>query len=331
MSSAGTRGDNAAPMPPRLASLAAAALLLLTGATVVPAAPVIPQAARPLAIRPVNVERNVIYGMYSGFALLMDVHRPVTSNGYGILFVAGSGWHAPLEYGATPLKDTQVPLWGPALVAAGYTVFAVNHRAAPRFHYPAAVEDVQRAVRFIRHHAKVYGIDPARLGGLGGSSGGHLVGLVSTLAAPGIAGDPDPVNREPATLQTVVLRAPLVDLPKMVEIPAGVALVVSFLEMPLGDNVPTSKALWAQASPQTHVSANTPPTLLMHGDADELVPFSQSTGYEAALRAAGVPTRLLTVPGGKHGADFGYPQSRPGWLNYPSEAAAWFDQHLKAR
>jgi acetyl esterase/lipase len=316
-------------MPQRRASLAAFVSLL---ALAVPMAAAFAQAPPPpMSTAPPRVERNVIYGMYSGFALLMDVHRPVTSNGYGIVFVAGSGWQAPLEYGATPLKETQVPLWGPALVAAGYTVFAINHRAAPRFHYPAAVEDVQRAVRFIRHHAKVYGIDPARIGALGGSSGGHLVGLVSTLGAPGIAGDRDPVNREPATLQTVVLRAPLVDLPKMTAVPAGLALVVSFLGVPLGENVPTSKALWAEASPQTHVSAKTPPTLLIHGDADDLVPYSQSAGYEAALRAAGVPTTLLTVPGGKHAADFGYPQPRPGWLNYFNEAAGWFDRHLKAK
>jgi acetyl esterase/lipase len=286
--------------------------------------------APPVTITPVNVERNVIYGMYSGFALLMDVHRPVKSNGYGIVFVAGSGWQAPLDYGATPLKDTQIPLWGPALVAAGYTVFAVNHRAAPRFHYPAAVEDVQRAIRFIRHHARVYGIDPNRLGGLGGSSGGHLIGLVSTLGAPGDPADPDPVNREPATLQSVVLRAPLVDLPKLMAIPAATALVVSFLEVPLGDNVPSSRALWAQASPLTHVSAKTPPTLLIHGDADDLIPFSQSEGFEAALRGAGVATKLITVPGGKHGADFGFAQPKPGWLNYHNEAAKWFDQYLKA-
>jgi acetyl esterase/lipase len=314
-------------MAPRTASLAAALFLVIV-ATPALSPPAAAQAP-PVAIRPLNVERNVIYGMYSGFALLMDVHRPVASNGYGILFVAGSGWQAPLEYGATPLKDTQVPLWGPPLVAAGYTVFAVNHRAAPRFHYPAAVEDVQRAVRFIRHHAKVYGIDPDRIGGLGGSSGGHLVGLVSALGAPGIADDPDPVNRQPATLQAVVLRAPLVDLPKVMEVPGAVALVVSFLEVPLAGN-PASKALWAQASPQTHVSARTPPTLLMHGDADDLVPYSQSTGYEAALRAAGVPTRLLTLPGGKHAADFGFPQPRPGWPDYFSEASSWFDTYLKA-
>lgn len=324
--------DNPIRMRQRLSSTVIALLVLSVASTAAIGAQGRPSGqAPPVPITPVNVERNVIYGMYSGFALLMDVHRPVTSNGYGIVFVAGSGWQAPLDYGATPLKETQVALWGPPLVAAGYTVFAVNHRAAPRFHYPAAVEDVQRAVRFIRHHAKVYRIDPDRIGGLGGSSGGHLVGLVSTLGAPGIAADPDPVNRQPATLQTVVLRAPLVDLPKMTEVPAGLALVVSFLEVPLGDNVPTSKALWTEASPQSHVSAKTPPTLLMHGDADDLVPYAQSAGYEAALKSAGVATRLITVPGGKHGADFGFAQPKPGWLNYQAEAVKWFDQYLKAR
>jgi acetyl esterase/lipase len=274
-------------------------------------------------VAPPRIDRNVIYGMYSGFALLLDVWRPERSNGYGIVFIAGSGWQAPLGYDATPLKETQIPLWGPPLVRAGYTVFAINHRAAPRFHYPAAVHDVQRAVRFVRHHSKAYGVDPDRLGGLGGSSGGHLMGLVSTLAAPGVANDPDPVNREPATLQAVVLRAPLVDLPTMASVPAGIALVVSFLDNPV------SKALYAEASPQSHVSAKTPPTLLLHGDKDDLVPYSQSTGYEEALRAAGVPTKLVTVPGGRHAADFGFATPQPGWPDYYAETVGWFDKYLK--
>ena len=107
-----------------------------------------------------RVEPNVVYGMYSGLALLLDVHRPATPNGYGVIFVSGSGWQAPTTYDATPLKQNQIPIWGPPLLQAGYTVFALNHRAVPRFHYPGAVEDVQRAIRFVRHHAKEYGIDP---------------------------------------------------------------------------------------------------------------------------------------------------------------------------
>jgi acetyl esterase/lipase len=307
----------------------AIAAALAIGAALGAAAPAAGQAPPATSVTPPTVDRNVIYGMYSGGALLLDVHRPARPNGYGIVFIAGSGWQAAPGYDATPIKETQINLWGPPLVAAGYTVFAINHRGAPRFHYPAAVEDVQRAVRFIRHHARDYGIDPDRLGGLGGSSGGHLIGLTATLGAPGIAGDPDPVNREPATLQAIVLRAPLVDLPKMQAVPAGLALVVSFLEVPYGDNVPSSKALWAEASPVTHVSAKTPPVLLIHGDADALVPYAQSEGMKAALEAAHVPAKLVRVRGGKHAAEFGFPTPQPGWPDYYAEAVDWFDKYLK--
>ena len=66
-----------------------------------------------------RVEKNVIYGMYSGLALLMDVHRPEAPNGYGVVFVSGSGWQAPLTYGAVGLKEGQIGLWGPPLLRAG--------------------------------------------------------------------------------------------------------------------------------------------------------------------------------------------------------------------
>ena len=89
-----------------------------------------------------RLERNVIYGMYSGLALLMDVHRPDTPNGFGVVYVSGSGWQAPATYDAAGLKENaQLPLWGSPLLQVGYTVFAINHRAAPQFHYPAAVEE----------------------------------------------------------------------------------------------------------------------------------------------------------------------------------------------
>jgi hypothetical protein len=163
----------------------------------------------------------------------MDIHHPEKPNGYGAIFIAGSGWQAPLTYDAVGLKDSerQISIWVPPLVRAGYTVFAINHRAAPRFHYPAAVEDAQRAVRFVRYHAKQFGVDPAHLGGVGGSSGAHLIGLVAMLAAGGVADDPDPVNHEPATLQCVVLRAAPSDLKQMVGA-GSFPQVVSFMELP---------------------------------------------------------------------------------------------------
>jgi acetyl esterase/lipase len=277
-----------------------------------------------------RVERNVIYGMYSGLALLLDVHRPEKPNGFGIVFISGSGWQAAPEYGAKPLKENQVDLWGPPLIAAGYTVFAVNHRGSPRFHFPAAFEDVQRAIRFVRAHARDYGIDGAHLGGLGGSSGGNLIGLAAMLQAPGLAGDADAVNREPATLQAIVLRAAVSDL-RTLSTPLGVGYVVSYMETPLGD-APDVQALYAAASPIAQVSAGAPPTLLLHGDADKLIDYSQSVAMEAALDKVGVPTRLITVPGGGHGADFvpgGKPH--PEWPDYYGETVRWFDRYLRGR
>jgi acetyl esterase/lipase len=276
-----------------------------------------------------RVEPNVVYGMYSGLALLLDVHRPETPNGYGVIFISGSGWQSATTYDATPLKQNQVPIWGPALLKAGYTVFALNHRAVPRFHYPGAVDDVQRAIRFVRHHAKDYQIDPARIGGMGGSSGGHLIALTALLAAPGIADDPDPVNREPATLQTIVLRATPTDLIAQAKADTGGG-VTGFLELPWSDT-PRARKLYTAASPSTYVSPTSPPTLLIHGDADESVPFEESVAMEAGLRAAGVPTGLIRVPGGAHGASFVAPggQARPDWPDFFGAAVRWYDTHLK--
>src|SRR6266851_10298241 len=105
-----------------------AALLFFVSA-VPPAASQAPEQSR--------VESNVIYGMYSGLALLLDVHRPVQANGRGILFVPGSGWATSPDLGAKPIKNDagQLRLFVAPLVSAGYTVFVINHRVAPQFHY----------------------------------------------------------------------------------------------------------------------------------------------------------------------------------------------------
>jgi acetyl esterase/lipase len=274
-------------------------------------------------------EKNIIYGMYSGLALLMDVYRPEQSNGYGVILVPGSGWQAPLEYNAIGLKDGvgQLRDWVPPLLRGGYTVFAINHRATPRFHYPAPLEDVQRAIRFVRHHAKQYGVQPMLLGAIAGSSGAHLVGLAAMLAAPGISEDSDPVNRQPATLQCIVLRAAPTDFVKSLGI-AGDGAIRSLMRLPTGS--PETVKAYAAASPITHVSRSSPPVLLLHGDADETVPYQQSVAMEAALRAANVPVKLVAVPGGAHGPTFAVKgKPHPDLARYTDEMVRWFDQHLK--
>src|ERR1051325_690551 len=89
---------------------------------------------------------NVVFGTYSGLALLMDVYKPASPNGYGIVVIPGSGWHIGLPYNAGLLKQwTVFSMYIKRLTAAVYPIFVVTHRAAPRFHFPDAVDDVQRA------------------------------------------------------------------------------------------------------------------------------------------------------------------------------------------
>lgn len=245
--------------------------------------------AAPVAAQ-ARVEQNVVYGMYSGLALLMDVHHPAEPNGYGVILIRGSGWHTSPEYGAGQLKSVGV---SQIFLDAGYTVFTMNHRAATRFRYPAAVEDVQRAVRFVRHHAEEYGVDPNRLGGWGHSSGAHLVAMLATMDGGGDPDDRDPVNRESAKLQAAVARAAPTDLTNL---DAG-AVVASFLGAPPGRDNKT----YREASPITYVTPDDPPLLLIHGDADRTVPFNQSELMLAALQAQDVESRLIRIAGGGTG------------------------------
>lgn len=276
-----------------------------------------------------RMDSNVVYGMYSGTALLLDVHYPARPNGFGIIFIPGSGWSAPLGYAAPPLKESdQVAMYVPSLTEAGYTVFALTHRATPTFRYPAQLEDAQRAARFVRANAAKYGINPARIGGAGGSSGAHLVSMLGTMGGPGDASDADPVNRESARLQVIVARAAPLDLLQMSP-STGTAALALLLGSRVVESTPKTsmeyKTAWA-ASPINYVSADTAPTLLIHGDADRTVPFHQSEMMEAALKKAGVPVKLVTVKGGDHGPTF------PGATNppdYKGEMVKWFDVYLR--
>lgn len=278
-------------------------------------------------------ETNVIFGMHSGLALLMDVYRPAQPNGYGVVVIPGSGWHMGLGYDGQPLKASKE--FGAnveRLAADGYTAFVITHRAAPRFQYPAAVEDVQRAVRYVRHYATRYGIRPERIGALGGSSGGHLVSMLGTLDGKGTDGDSDAVQRESSKVQCVVALYPATDMTK-VDTPFGSVTVTAFLGMRPprnpGGNAPASTpdaVLYREASPVTHVTPDDPPFLLIHGDGDKIVPYSQSEIMQAALEKAGVPVKLIRVPGGGHGSNFPGAREKPDWI---SAAQAWFDAHLK--
>lgn len=280
--------------------------------------------------RGARVERDVPFGMVSGGALLMDVYRPDRPNGIGILHITGSGWHSPLAAGAPQQKASrQVEVFGAPLVEAGYTVFAVNHRTAPLNKYPAQLEDVERAVRFIRFHAARWGIDPGRIGGVGGSSGGHLTLMLGVFSATGHPEDPDPVNRESARLQAIVPWAPPTDL-VMLNGEFGQGTFGSLFGMRLMARDPKSSPqfkAYRDASPIHHVSPDDPPTLLIHGDADRVVPVGHSEMIAARMRSTGIAVEALVIPGGGHGALF--PGKVPDAPDYVQAAVDWFDRHLR--
>lgn len=294
-----------------------------------------------VAFAQARVDSNVVYGMYSGLALLMDVYRPAQPNGIAIVAVQGSGWYSPMRYDASQLKASrEVTTHAERFAAAGYTVFAINHRQAPRFRYPAPIEDVQRAVRFVRFHASEYGITPGRIGAWGSSSGGHMVELLGTMDGKGEASDSDPVNRLDAKVQAVVaLFAPsdLTLLFSTMEKPGALTSLMGFsYQDPATAFVPArpddfENRQYRDASPLTHVTRDDPPMLLMHGDADTIVPLRQSELMESALKQAGVTVRLIRVPGGAHGPNFRFPDGDPRLPDHIGEAVRWFDAHLRGQ
>ncbi len=163
---------------------------------------------------------NVIYGMISGMALLMDIYQPENSNHLGIVYIVGSGFGAPdpyqKVYNQVPLKDDYFldsaysGKWIQTLINKGYTVFVINHRFAPRFHFPDIFYDCQRAVRFVRYNAKEYGIDANHIGAMGHSSGANLSAMLGVTDTT-IIHPESPIDSVSSKVQAVVaLAAPFV-------------------------------------------------------------------------------------------------------------------------
>ena len=272
-----------------------------------------------------RVDRNVVYGYYSGLALLMDIHHPGKPNGYGIVHISGSGFLRPLGLDAPALKESaHVTEEAVHLVNAGFTVFTINHRAIPRFQYPTQIEDCQRAVRFVRHHADEYGIKPDRIGAMGGSSGGYLANMLGVLDGEGDPEDESEINRLSAKVQCVVARAaPTMSGPDRFGF-RGLYLggVVHFRTGPGS----IEQRLAKEATPLTHVSSDDPPTLLLHGDADMMVSPKESEKMAEAFRDAGVTTQVVAIPGSDHGPHL------PGAKDPMAARMAmvnWFNTHLK--
>jgi len=262
--------------------------------------------------------QDVIYGRKFGVALTLDVFRPVKPNGKGVIFIVSGGWYS------SAAGTGIVARFAPAL-DRGYTVFAVVHGSQPKFHIPEIVADIHRAVRFVRHNAAKWEIDPSRIGITGMSAGGHLTLMLATQGGPGDPKAADPVDRESSAVQAAVAFFPPTDFlnyGKPGVDAVGVGILKDF-HGAFGPAVYTPeqrKILGPAVSPVTFVHAGMAPTLLIHGDADQLVPVQQSRLFVEKAQAAKAVVKLVEKPGKAHG----WPDVGPDL----EATAAWFDEHL---
>ncbi len=278
-------------------------------------------------------KEDVIYGRKYGTALTLDVFSPrKDARGIGVIFVVSGGFFSSHE--------AINPGYIQPMIDRGFTVFAVVHGSQPRFTVPEIVQDMNRAVRFIRHHARDYGIDPERIGIYGGSAGGHLSLMVGTAGAKGDPNATDPVDRQSSRVQAVACFFPPTDLlnfgkpgKEMVHAtdhqpPFRAAFdyreldKLSMLWVPITD-AQRLREITRQISPITFVTSDDPPTLIIHGDADTLVPLQQSELLVDKFKKTSVEAKLVIKKGAGH-----------GWAGLEKDLiqfADWFDQHLNKK
>jgi len=262
---------------------------------------------------------NIAYGKRGDKVLGLDVIKPAKPNGLGVLVLVSGGW-----------KSGKPGTFGEWLVAPvlrrGYTVFPIYHVSQPEASVMEIIQDMHRAVRFVRHHAKEYGVDPQRLGVTGGSAGGHLSLMLATRGGPGPADAADPVDRESSAVQALAIFYPVTDLlnlGKSTENLGDGGPPKSFLRSfgPESTNMAVWKVIGRECSPIYHVTTNLPPILIYHGDADTLTPLEQTEWFEEKTREVGRPAKIVVHRGGKH-----------GWLTMMLDIrkfADWFDEHLR--
>jgi acetyl esterase/lipase len=193
------------------------------------------------------------------------------------------------------------------LARHGYVAASVSYRFAPRYQFPAQIHDVKCAVRWLRCHAAEFKIDPQRIAALGNSSGAQLACLLATTSEKdgleGSGGCPGYSTR----VQAVVSYYGLTDLPRLHqaclqrELPSTQGLMVQYsLVCLLGGPPEKVSDRYSRASPITYVSQDTAPTLLIHGTADQLIPFEQSQRLAKKMIDAGVEVEFLPVKGAPH-------------------------------
>ena len=280
-------------------------------------------------------QEEFVYGRKDGMGLLMTQLKPKgRSNGKAIISVQAGSWFSNfgmIERGVYYKRQ---------YLDKGYNVFMVVLGSQPRYAIPDQIDDLKRAVRYIRYNAKQLGIDPDHIGIEGGSAGGHLSLAIATADEKINTKASDPIDRVSSRVQAAAVLFPPTDFfnwgfpgAAMVnvrgpQIQARVYGAFDFKVLnnttaiyePVTDTTARNR-IGKEISPIYAVSSDDPPIFSIHGDADMVVPLQQSQTFVAKLKEAGVTNNFIIKKGGRHNPDDMKPE-----LN---QFVDWFDKYLK--
>jgi acetyl esterase/lipase len=274
----------------------------------------------PAAEPPYTQQQDFVFGESHGMGLVMDIFIPTgTKNGLAVIDVASGAWHSDRG----KIRDHQRAHMYDIFCGKGYTVFAVRPGSITRFSIPDMQDNIKKCIVWVKKHATDYGIDPKRIGLTGASAGGHLASLA---ALTGEAGDPG------TDVAAVAVFFPPTDFLNYrgFAFNAGgngerprrlLQMVAAGTAGTLTDEQLKQKII--DISPARKARKGAPPFLVIHGDADPLVPLSQSETLVKALKEVEVPAELIVKPGGGH-----------PWPTIHEEVkviADWFDKQLAGK
>jgi acetyl esterase/lipase len=238
------------------------------------------------------------------------VYRPTgTHSSTAVVVVPGGSYESlMLDH-----EGAQAAHW---LNDRGVTAFVLHYRIAPRYSYPAPIQDGQRAIRYVRSHAEEYEVRPDRVGIWGFSAGGHLAASVATHFSPGKAEAVDPVDRASDRPDFAVLAYGVLSMEPDITHP------ISRRNL-LGPN--PDLTLVEQFSNEKQVTRDTPPCFLFHTGNDSVVPVENTIRFYIALQRIGIPTELHIFEQGNHGAGLG--QNNPQLRRWPDLLQGWMELH----
>ena len=258
-----------------------------------------------------ELRRDIEFARVDGVSLKLDASIPDGEGPFPTaILVHGGGWQQGDK------QTTFYPIFEP-LTKAGFAWFTVNYRLAPKYLYPAAIDDVVLAIRYVEAHAREFKVDPRRIAISGESAGGHIVAMIGARYA------------DELHIRAVVPFYPATDFNELVEgsgkNPTAYHGVMQFVgATEVNDN---TRKLLREASPVTYVHNGMPPFLIVVGTADQLVGFRQSEIFCDRIQKAGSACEIYSLKDAPHWLVRW--ENHPEWAGYKTKVTDWLKQALK--